>query len=103
MDDERRDLAFELPLLAVASAGVVFFAGVHRWFIAGHFLVALALAVFYFGRALVTGRLRLAAPPLLGAVLTVIIMGAVQAANGTSIAPDETKETLLRYGVAAIV
>ncbi len=101
--DEPRDLALEIPLLVVASAGVVFFAGVHRWFIAGHFIAALALAFFALARSLVTGRLRLAAPPVGAAVLAVIITGAFQAANGLSIAPDETRETLLRYGVAAIV
>lgn len=98
-----KDLAFEVPLMAVAFAGVVFFAGVHRWFIAAHFLAALGLAFFYFARSGVTGRLRLAAPPVGAAFVAVIVFGAFQAANGLSIAREETRETLLRYGVAAVV
>ncbi len=98
-----RDLALEVPLAAVAFAGVVFFAGVHRWFIAGHFLVALLLAGFHCARAAATGTLRLAFPVFGAVPLAVVAYGYYQARSGTSVAPDETRETLLRYGAATIV
>jgi O-antigen ligase len=99
----QRDLALEIPLLVLAFSGVIFFAGVHRSFIAAHFIAAVLLLAFYFARAALTGKLRIAFPIFGVAPLAVLVFGWVQANRAISIAPTETSETLLRYGTATIV
>jgi O-antigen ligase len=97
------DRAFEVALFLLAAAGVFFFGGVHPAFQSAHLIAALGFGAVFFGRALVRGKLTLALPLVLVPVVATLGLALYQAEAGVSIAPERTREALVRYATGALV
>ncbi len=97
------DRVFEVALFLLAAAGVLFFGGVHPAFQSAHLVAALVFGAIYLGRALLQGKLTLALPLVVVPFLATLGLAFYQAESGLSIAPERTRETLVRYATAALV
>lgn len=97
------DRLLALALALLVASGVLFFGGAHPAVAAVYFaaLAVLGAAVAAVGAA--RASLAISLTPLTLGAAALLLFGAGQVVLGTSLAPDRTREALLRYGAGVLV